>query len=149
MTSPPAWTGTALRYLGPVLVLLLVVEAALGVATNVNGPANFTSQTQFPSLMAHEGVGYLLGLAALIALVAAALQRRVPAIALSLLVLVGVGAAGASGREFIQTDPNANLFSALMAVMFVVALAGAVGMTLLAVRSMRATPPTAQRTASG
>ena len=141
MSAPPAWSTTALRYLAPVLVLLLIVEASLGGWTNVTGPATFTTSTQFPALMGHEGLGYLLGVLALVTLVAAAAARRVPNLIHAVLIVVGVGGAGVAGREFIQTASNPPADSALMALMFVVALAGALGMTVVTWRKPRGTPP--------
>jgi hypothetical protein len=149
MTNPPAWAVTALRYLGPVLVLLLLVEAALGGWTNVTGPATFTPQTGFPALFGHEGVGYLLGLLALVTLVAALAVRKVPNILHSLLILVGVGVAGVAGRAFVDNASNPPLYSELMAGMFVVALLGALGMTLVGWRAPGAPPASAAGAASG
>ena len=102
---------SALRYLGPVLVLLLIVEAALGGWTNVSGPPTFTPSTS-TRRPADEGVGYLLGLLGLVALVSALMVRKVPNIIHSVLILVGVGVAGVAGRGFIDNSSNPPVFSA-------------------------------------
>ena len=149
MSNPPAWAVSALRYLGPVLVLLLIVEAALGGWTNVSGPPTFTPSTSIPALLAHEGVGYLLGLLALVALVSALMVRKVPNIIHSVLILVGVGVAGVAGRGFIDNSSNPPVFAALMTAMFVLALLGALGMTIVGWRASRAPPGPTAATASG
>jgi heme A synthase len=149
MTASPAWTTPALRYLGPTLVLLLVVEALLGGWTNVSGPSTFTTSTSLPSLMGHEGLGYLLGVLALVALVAAAMAGRRRNILHAGLVLVGVGAAGVAGRAFLQNSSNPPIDSTVMALMFLVALAGAIGMTVVSWRSAPANPPETPRVATG
>lgn len=149
MTAPPAWPSTALRYLAPVVLLLLIVQGALGVLTNQEGPsAGFTASTMFAALQGHYGVGYLLGLLALLALVFAAMTRRTALIAVTAVLFLAVLVAGAAGGLIVRTTPNPDSLSNLMAGMFVVALLAGIGLAYHTWKAAREAPPAAPGGAS-
>jgi len=149
MTRDASWPSQAIRYLAPILLLLLVAEYFLGLWVNLYAPApGFTSSTQLPALIGHYDIGYLLGLLALVAVIFTALSRHVPHIVLAVLVLVGVAVAGIAGGDFVRTSPNPSGASLLMGAMFLVALIGALGLTAMTWMPMRAAPPSPMAPAS-
>jgi hypothetical protein len=129
MAAPPRWPLTALRYLAPLLLILLVAQYLVGLWTNLYAPvAGFTSQSSFPALDAHYDLGYSLGLLALIAVICAAVARVRPLIVLAALTFLGVLAAGIAGGAFVRTTPNPSTASFVMGAMFLLAFVGSLGL---------------------
>jgi hypothetical protein len=147
-TPAPPWTFRALRLLIPLVGLLLAAQYLTGLWTGAYAPsAGFTdsSMSSFPALQAHYVLGLLLGLGALLLVVAAAFTRRIPYIALSLVALLSIGAAGIFGRLFIEGSPNDPIYSVLMGVAFLVAFWSMIMLGILTIMGRRLVPlmPTA------
>ena len=139
MTAPPQWPTHALRFLAPVLLLLLVAQYLLGLWTNLYAPSTgFTSSSSSPSLDWHYNLGYLLGVLGILAIVFAALSRQAPLIGTAVGFFLSVLLAGVAGMAFVRTDANPPLYSLEMGLLFLFAFGAAMG---LAVRTwMRPTP---------
>ncbi|HTT25431.1 MAG TPA: hypothetical protein VMH90_00515 [Thermoplasmata archaeon] len=117
----PTWAPRVLGALIMTTFVLLLLQLASGVWTNLTGPSTFTADTMFPALTAHYGVGYLLGILALLALVVTGLTRDLGLILPALLALAFIGAAGIEGSLFVRTAGNPDMDSTGMAVAFLLA----------------------------
>jgi hypothetical protein len=130
MGPAPRWPTTALRYLAPIVLLLLVAQYLLGLWTNLYAPpAGFTSNSSSPSLDWHFNIGFILGLISILSIVLALLARQVPLVVFAILLFVGVFVAGQAGGSFMSTSPNPASDSFLMGAMFLLAFVSALGLS--------------------
>jgi hypothetical protein len=125
----PRWPLTALRFLAPIILLVLIAQYLLGLWTNLYAPpAGFTSNSSSPALDWHYNLGFILGIASILSIVLAALTRRLPLVVLSIILFVGVLVAGMAGGSFVSSTPNASGDSFLMGAMFLLAFVAALGL---------------------
>ncbi|MCI4351573.1 MAG: hypothetical protein L3K15_08705 [Thermoplasmata archaeon] len=129
MGPAPRWPTTALRYLAPITMLLLVAQYLLGLWTNLYAPpAGLTSNSSSPALDWHYNIGFILGIIAILALVLALLSRQLRLAGSASALLVGVLVAGFAGGNFVGTNPNNAVSSFVMGAMFLVAFVAALGL---------------------
>ncbi|MCI4335753.1 MAG: hypothetical protein L3K17_00945 [Thermoplasmata archaeon] len=149
MRPPPEWPLTALRYLGPALVILLLAQYFLGLWTNVYAPATgFTSNSSSPALDWHYNIGFALGILAILTIVIAALSRQLPLIGTSVVLFLAVLVAGIAGSAFVGSTPNPPSASFWMGAMFLVAFGASMGLTARTWMAARHVPPGAHPGAS-
>ena len=139
--SPRAWPLRALRILLPVTGLFLVMEYIAGLWTSAYGPANgFTSSTAFPSLSAHYGLGYALGVLAVLVLVVSFFSGQRRLIVQAAVLIVSVGVAGVAGMAFVRSAPNAPIDSVVMGIAFLFAFWAALMLVAATMRSRPSAP---------
>jgi hypothetical protein len=103
-------------------LVLLFVQYALGLWTNLYGPDTFNTNTSLASLDWHFIVGDLLFLVGIVIVILAALARAVRLIVPAVVLVIAVYAAGAFGMAFVNSTPNNPIYSFGMGIMFLVAL---------------------------
>jgi hypothetical protein len=129
MGPAPRWPSTALRYVVPAVLLLLVAQYLLGLWTNLYAPAaGFTSNSSSPSLDWHYNLGFILGILGILCIVLAGLSRQLPLVALAVVGFVGILVAGLAGGSFVSSTPNPPEESLLMGAMFLLAFVANVGL---------------------
>ena len=142
----PTWSLRALQITSVITTALLVVQYIAGLLTNAYAPASgFTSNSSWWALNIHYTVGMVLGILAIILVIVAALTRRGLYIALAVVTLVGVLAAGFAGMAFVGSSPNAPIYSVEMGVAFLVAFITSLmlaGRTMMSGGMVRTSPPT-------
>jgi glyoxylase I family protein len=127
--DPPNKFLVALRYVGVVALLLVIVQYLLGLGTNVYGPATgFTENSSNPWLNAHYTNGDVLFLVSVVSIVLAALSRVWRLLGPSVALTVSVLLAGLFGMAYVGTTPNPPIDSYAMGVMFLFALGSAFGL---------------------
>jgi hypothetical protein len=129
MRPPPRWPWTAVRYLAPILLILLVAQYLLGLWTNLYAPAaGFTSNSSSPSLDWHYNLGFALGILGIVVIAVAGVSRDLWMIGLAVLVFLGVLLAGIAGGDFVGSTPNPPSASILMGAMFLLAFVAALAL---------------------
>ncbi|MCI4322530.1 MAG: hypothetical protein L3K03_00650 [Thermoplasmata archaeon] len=139
----PKWPLRALRLLLPILGLALAAQYLAGLWTSAYAPAaGFTSSSamSFQPLQVHYALGVLLGLGTLALVVVAAFTRRIPYLILSIVALLGVGAAGIFGELFVRSTPNDPAYSVLMGIAFLVAFWALMLLAILTIMGRRMVP---------
>jgi hypothetical protein len=125
----PKWPLTALRFLAPIVLLILIAQYLLGLWTNLYAPAaGFTSNSSSLALDWHYNLGFILGIVSILSIVLAALTRRLPLVILSVILFVGVFVAGMAGGSYVNSTPNPSSDSFLMGAMFLLAFVAALGL---------------------
>lgn len=111
------------------LLTLLLLELLLGLGTNVayaslpgSSSGIFSQASSYPLAVAHIGVGYLLGVLALLLTILVALKGERSQLAPSLLGLIGIGVAGGAGMQFV-TSGGVDAWSDVMAVAWLFSMA--------------------------
>jgi hypothetical protein len=143
----PTWPLRALQITSVITTAALVVQYIAGLLTNAYAPASgFTSNSDWWAINLHWTFGYVLGVLAIILVIVAALTRRGLYIALAVVTLLGVLAAGFAGMAFVSSTPNAPIYSVEMGVAFLVAFITSfllAGMTMMGGGTGRPSPSTA------
>lgn len=151
MSRPGNWGRVAL-YLGIASLLLLILQYFLGLWTNVYAPAQFSTfdsgANYPPSLNVHIINGDVLFLLSVVALVFAALSKRVRTVLPAALLVVSVYVAGELGMAFVNSSPNSPIDSFGMGAMFLVALFSAGSLVMLSWRDRPAPTTGSGRTAA-
>jgi hypothetical protein len=139
MAEPPRWAVQAVLIVALVMLVLLFAQYLLGMWTNLNTTAVFTSNSTSNSLDWHYNVGFILGLVGIVTIVLAGLSRQVRLIGQSVALFVWILLAGIMGSAFVSTQPNPPNDSFLMALFFLLAFGTAIGLLYSAIRA-RALP---------
>jgi uncharacterized membrane protein YkgB len=142
----PTWSLRALQITSVVTTAGLVVQYIAGLLTNAYAPASgFTTNSDWWAINIHWTFGYVLGILAIILVIVAALTRRGRYVALAVVTLLGVIAAGFAGMAFVASTPNAPIYSVEMGVSFLIAFIASfliTGMTMMGGGMVRTSPST-------
>jgi hypothetical protein len=133
-------------YVGAAALLLLILQYFLGLWTNVYAPAqfsNFNSSANYsPALYAHIDNGFVLFFLGIVAVILAALSRRVRTIVPAVVLVASIYGAGYFGMAYVNATPNTPIDSFGMGALFLVALfsAGALLMGSMRARTAPSAP---------
>jgi len=131
----------ALRLWTVVSMAGLIFQYIAGLLTNAYSPSSgFTNNTDYWAINWHWTFGYALGVIALVLLVLSALTRRGAYIVLAAVTFAGVASAGVFGMLFVNSSPNAPVYSIAMGVAFLVSFSANFLLSGMMMMGDRATP---------
>lgn len=143
----------AVAYVGGIALALLILQYVLGLWTDVYAPAQFASfdsgSNYAPSLRAHIVTGDVLFLVSAVAVVLAAISRRLLLIVPAVVLLVSIFGAGEFGMAFVNSAPNDPIDSFAMGTLFLAALFTSAALVMFSQRARATAGPAPSVSAPG